>query len=76
MQTYIERKAIKHFSALVSIEQIQENDYNLSVNRYVEQEDTKEIIDIKALNIEISQIVKKQSALRNSLESIIKELEA
>ncbi|WQS40929.1 type I restriction-modification system subunit M [Helicobacter pylori] len=76
LQTYIERKAIKHFSALANIEKIQENDYNLSVNRYVEQEDTKEIIDIKALNIEISQIVEKQSALRNSLESIIKELEA
>ncbi|MGL2817465.1 N-6 DNA methylase, partial [Helicobacter pylori] len=75
LQTYIERKAIKHFSALANIEKIQENDYNLSVNRYVEQEDTKEIIDIKALNDEISQIVKKQSALRNSLESIIKELE-
>ncbi|WP_041202440.1 type I restriction-modification system subunit M [Helicobacter pylori] len=76
LQTYTERKAIKHFSALANIEKIQENDYNLSVNRYVEQEDTKEIIDIKALQIEISQIVKKQSALRNSLESIIKELEA
>ncbi|GAA7011570.1 hypothetical protein AOH416_14080 [Helicobacter pylori] len=37
------------------------------MNRFVEQEDTKEIIDIKALNAEISQIVQKQSALRNSL---------
>ncbi|GAA8990805.1 type I restriction-modification system subunit M [Helicobacter pylori] len=75
LKTYTERKAIKHFSALANIEKIKENDYNLSVNRYVEQEDTKEIIDIKALNAEISQIVEKQSALRNSLESIIKELE-
>lgn len=75
LQTYIERKAIKHFCALASIEQIKENDYNLSVNRYVEQEDTKEAIDIKALNAEISQIVERQSALRNSLDSIIKELE-
>ncbi|WQZ84118.1 type I restriction-modification system subunit M [Helicobacter pylori] len=75
LQTYIERKEVKHFSTLANIEQIKENDYNLSVNRYVEQEDTKEIIDIKALNIEISQIVEKQSALRNRLESIIKELE-
>ncbi|GAA8037464.1 type I restriction-modification system subunit M [Helicobacter pylori] len=63
LQTYTERKAIKHFSALASIDQIKENDYNLSVNRYVEQEDTKEIIDIKALNGEISQIVEKQSTL-------------
>ncbi|WRC35026.1 type I restriction-modification system subunit M [Helicobacter pylori] len=76
LQTYTERKTIKHFSALANMEKIKENDYNLSVNRYVEQEDTKEIIDIKALNIEISQIVKKQSALRNSLDLIIKELEA
>ncbi|GAA7197603.1 type I restriction-modification system subunit M [Helicobacter pylori] len=76
LQTYTERKAIKHFSALASIEKIKENDYNLSTNRYVEQEDTKEVIDIEALNAEISQIVGKQSALRNSLESIIKELEA
>ncbi|GAA7988030.1 type I restriction-modification system subunit M [Helicobacter pylori] len=75
LKTYTERKTIKHFSALASIEKIKENDYNLSVNRYVEQEDTKEVIDIKALNAEISQIVEKQSALRNSLESIIKELE-
>ncbi|PDW44443.1 restriction endonuclease [Helicobacter pylori] len=76
LQTYIERKEVKHFSALANIEKIQENDYNLSVNRYVEQEDTKEIIDIKALNVEIAQIVEKQSHLRNSLDLIIKELEA
>ncbi|GAA7146728.1 type I restriction-modification system subunit M [Helicobacter pylori] len=76
LQTYIERKEVKHFCTLANIEKIKENDYNLSVNRYVEQEDTKEIINIKALNSEISQIVEKQSALRNSLESIIKELEA
>ncbi|GAA8616934.1 hypothetical protein KYTH73_06110 [Helicobacter pylori] len=76
LQTYIERKAIKHFSALANIERIKENDYNLSVNRYVEPEDTKEIIDIEALQFEISQIVEKQSALRNSLDLIIKELEA
>ncbi|GAA6922919.1 type I restriction-modification system subunit M [Helicobacter pylori] len=75
LKTYTERKIIKHFSALASMEQIKENDYNLSVNRFVEQEDTKEAIDIKALQFEISQIVQKQSALRNSLESIIKELE-
>ncbi|UOS09648.1 N-6 DNA methylase [Helicobacter pylori] len=70
-----ERKVIKHFSALANMERIKENDYNLSVNRYVEQEDTKEIIDIKVLQFEISQIVERQSALRNSLDRIIKELE-
>ncbi|OOC24775.1 type I restriction endonuclease subunit M, partial [Helicobacter pylori] len=50
-------------------------DYNLTVKRNRGEKDPKEIIDIKELNGEIAQIVKKQSALRNRLESIIKELE-
>ncbi|MGL2504574.1 N-6 DNA methylase [Helicobacter pylori] len=72
----LKEKRLNIICALANMEKIKENDYNLSVNRYVEQEDTKEAIDIKALNSEIAQIVEKQSALRNRLEFIIKELEA
>jgi type I restriction-modification system DNA methylase subunit len=36
------RQDIPHFSKLVSLDQIQENDYNLSVSTYVEQ---KEVIE-------------------------------
>lgn len=74
-QAYINRKESQYFTTLASIEQIESNDFNLSINRYVEQEDTREIIDIKVLNAEIKDIVKRQEELRTSLDQIIAELE-
>ncbi len=52
-----------------------ENDYNLSVSTYVEKEDTREIIDIKVLNKEIEETVKRIDVLRASINEIVKELE-
>ena len=52
------------------------NDYNLSVSSYVEAEDTREIIDIAALNAEIKATVAKIDELRQSIDEIIAELEA
>ena len=54
---------------------IAENDYNLSVIAYVEAEDTREVIDIVKLNAEITQIVAKQTELRNQIDEIIAQLE-
>lgn len=65
----------EYFSRLVSNEEIAENDYNLSVSTYVEQEDTREVIDIKVLNAEIEQIVAREEALRAEIAKIIAEIE-
>lgn len=75
LETYTQRKEIDYFSALASIEEIKENDFNLSVSRYVAQEDTREQIDIKTLNAELKQIVERQSKLRIELDSLIAEIE-
>lgn len=75
LQAYGSRQEIAHFSTLATLETIQANQYNLSINRYVAQKDTKEIIDIKTLNAEIKAIVEKQTQLRKSLDAIIEELE-
>jgi type I restriction enzyme M protein len=65
----------KHFCHVVTTKDIEAEDYNLSVSTYVEQEDTREAVDIEKLNAEISEIVKRQSTLRTQLDAIIKELE-
>lgn len=59
LKLYTDRVEVPHLSKLVSIEEIAKNDYNLSVSSYVEAKDTREIIDIKALNKEIEEIVKR-----------------
>lgn len=75
LKLYTDRVEVPHLSKLVSIEEIAKNDYNLSVSSYVEVKDTREIIDIKALNKEIEEIVKRQSVLRNKIDSLVRELE-
>ena len=62
---------ITHFSHLASYEEIEENDYNLSVSSYVESEDTRERIDIAKLNAEIKEIVAREEMLRKAIEKII-----
>ncbi|WP_094551467.1 type I restriction-modification system subunit M [Petroclostridium xylanilyticum] len=75
LKAYIERKKdIPHFSRLVPNSKIAEQDYNLSVSTYVEQDDTREKIDIAALNAEIEQIVERQQKLREEIDKIIAEI--
>ena len=74
-EIYKQRKEEKHFSKLVDNSTIAENDYNLAVSNYVEQGDTKEVIDIKKLNKEIAEIVERQNKLRKEIDEIIAELE-
>jgi type I restriction enzyme M protein len=66
----------KYFASLVSNEEIAEQNYNLSVSSYVEQEDTREVIDIKQLNAEIAKIVAREKELRNAIDEIVAEIEA
>lgn len=65
----------QYFSRCVDYKEIVENDYNLSVNTYVEKEDTREKIDIVKLNAEIKEIVAKQQVLRDEIDKIIAEIE-
>ena len=73
--TYMEKAEIAHFSHVVTTAEIAEEDYNLSVSTYVEQEDTREKIDIVELNIRIVQIVAREEQLRKDIDEIIAELE-
>lgn len=75
VSVFAEHKEEKHFSHLASFDEIQGNDYNLSVSTYVEAEDTREKIDIKKLNAEIDEIVAREAVLRAEIDAIIKEIE-
>jgi type I restriction enzyme M protein len=75
VNTFANRKEIKHFSHLASYDEIVGNDYNLSVSTYVEAEDTREKIDIVKLNAEIEKIVAREQILRDEINKIIAEIE-
>ena len=70
------KEEVQYVATQVDNARIAENDYNLSVSSYVEVEDKREVIDIKKLNDEVVQTVKRINALRADIDGIIKELEA
>lgn len=75
LAAYEVREDKEYYAAVVTNDRIAENDYNLSVSSYVEQEDTREKIDIKVLNAEIEQIVAREQVLRDEIAKIIAEIE-
>ena len=74
LKAFADRQTVKHFAALVPHEDIAAQDYNLSVSTYVEQEDTREKIDIVQLEAELEEIVKRENELRKAIDQIVKEL--
>ena len=72
---YADRKDKEYVSKVVNCSEVGANDYNCSVSTYVEQEDTREVIDIAKLNVEISELVLKIDELRASINEIIEEIE-
>lgn len=75
LKMFTDRADIAHKARLVQNSEIAENDYNLSVSTYIEKEDTRQAIDIKALNKEIAEIVAREQVLREEIDKIIKEIE-
>lgn len=69
---------LDHFVKVIANENVltDNNDCKLSVSSWVEGADTREVVDIVALNAEIVQIVKRQSALREQIDAIVAEIEA
>jgi type I restriction enzyme M protein len=75
LQTYIDRTDKEHISKLVPNSQVEKSDYNLSVSIYVEQKDTREVVNITELNKEIARIVSNQERLRKEIDTIVADLE-
>lgn len=75
LDIFTDRKDVQYASRLVANDDIARADYNLSVSTYVEQEDTREKVDIVKLNAEIAQIVERENVLRAEIDKIINEIE-
>ena len=75
LKAFIERKSEDYFCRLVPNSEIAENDYNIAVSSYVEQENTTEEVDIEKLNAQIAEIVIRQNKLRAAIDEIVADLE-
>lgn len=75
IRLFDKKENVEYISAMVDNREIAKNDYNLSVSAYVEAKDTREVIDIKVLNADISEVVSKIDHLRTDIGKIVQQLE-
>ena len=75
MQLFADRRDVDYLAKLVTCDAILENDANLSVSSYVEQEDTREVIDISEVNARLEGLIAEGFDLNMKIDAIIQELE-
>ena len=75
LNAFVERKDEAYFSKLVPNSTIADNEYNIAVSSFVEQDNTTEEVDILKLNAHIAEIGIKQHKLRTAIDEIVADLE-
>ena len=74
VETYRDRKEIEKYSHSASLKEVEENDYNLNIPRYVDTFEEEEPIDIKAVMAGIKKLEAKRAELDKEIEVYLKEL--
>ena len=74
IETYRNRTAIEKYSHLATLKEVEENDYNLNIPRYVDTFEAEEEIDIQAVMQEIKSLEAKRAELDKEIDVYFKEL--
>lgn len=74
INTYRERKAIEKFSHVATMKEIEDNDYNLNIPRYVDTFEEEEAIDINAVATELNALESKIEAIDSKIKGYCDEL--
>ena len=74
IQTYIERKEVEKYCHVAPLSEIEENEYNLNIPRYVDTFEEEEPIDIKQVQKDLKEIDKQIAEVDKELNVYLKEL--
>ncbi len=74
IETYKNREEIEKYSHVASLQEVEENEYNLNIPRYVDTFEEEEEIDIKQVQQELKEIDKQIEEVDKELNVYLKEL--
>ncbi|HKM20255.1 MAG TPA: type I restriction-modification system subunit M [Candidatus Dojkabacteria bacterium] len=72
--TYVARKDVEKFARVVNPDEIEENDFNLNITRYVDTFEEEEPVDIKANLKELEDIEPELKRLEKEMKECLKDL--
>lgn len=73
-KTYVERQDVDKYAHLASFDEIEKNDFNLNIPRYVDTSEEEEEIDLQAVFRELAEIEKEEAEVDTKLAGFFKEL--
>lgn len=74
VETYKNRKTIEKYSAVASLSEIRENDYNLNVLRYVNTLEKEEVVDLENVTFELQSLNQQLDEKLAHLNTFLSEL--
>src|SRR3989344_5708368 len=74
VKTHDDYKDVDKFARVIDIKEIEENEYNLNVRRYIDNAEEEEKIDVTAVWQEIKKLEKEREEVDKKVEGYIKEL--
>ena len=74
IDTYRERKVTERYSHLATLQEIDDNEYNLNIPRYVNTFEEQDKVDIPVVSQKLKELEKEMSATDEALLSFCKEL--
>lgn len=72
--TYHQRQEIEKYSHIATLKEIQENDYNLNIPRYVDTYEEEEEVDIPSTLEKINQLNEEIAKTQKKMDAYLKEL--
>ncbi len=74
VKTYDKYEDVENYARVVDIKEIEENDFNLNVSRYIENGEKEEKIDVSIVKKELNELEKEREKIDKKVEGYLKEL--
>lgn len=74
VQAFEGYRDIEKYARVIDVKEIEENEFNLNVRRYVENREEEEIVDVKSVWKELTEIQKEREGIDKKVENHLKEL--
>ncbi len=74
LATYKARESVDKYAYLSSFKEIEENDFNLNIPRYVDTFEEEEEIDLEAVRAERAELKKQLAVIEEQMDGYLKEL--
>jgi type I restriction enzyme M protein len=74
VQTFRQRQSVDKYAYVATAEELQENDYNLNIPRYVDTFEEEEQIDIAAVQADIDALDAKYAQVQAQMHAYLREL--